>query len=688
MSASSPAVRRLQHDFNHLLRQGNPQLAVAPSSRCCLEWHFLIHSLPEDTVYSGGVYHGKLVFPEQYPHAPPGLIMFTPSGRLKVKSRLCLSMTDFHPESWNPAWSIESMLVGVISFMLDESEPTSIGALHESAETRLKLATQSRTFNVENEEFCELFPEWAQALRSTPTKPPASIACSCSEIDADIGSASPSTLEKTGELAEQSSSSETLVAPPMPRHLIPSVIGASSDGATAGVSASSVVEDLEDPSPECWICRDDTSEPLIHPCACRGSMSGVHASCVEVWLAHHRAVSNDKVPQCSVCNHPYSGTERRPGLVDYIKHLSQNLLQLFLRSLFQIGLLLAYLVSAKPGILPLPLRLVLFVPSFGFFSYQTLVLAVSLPLGTPSPNNTLRRFHTSDFRMLTMHMTDTMSRVVVAAVWYLRGVLQLPFFLPICFLVILLLCTVLVRISAQTTLRGMMFRIALVLVSPILVLINVALAIRQQPKRLVDPFDAYSHIVVALAVHLLCWFCPTSTPVLALWVAHSTGLIVGIFDVRVLRRMPWREGPAWWSFVQLSLLDTYFANVSNNFQTGLFWENSQRLIGGSSLIWLSLCSSLAFCVNWQLCVRQYRNWQHQHGSFTLHSMPENQQVISEGDAYSDPSENARVGVPPPTVDAPAETKQATVSPLASSLTPASHTFTVPQPQQSSVTSLV
>ena len=33
---------------------------------------------------------------------------------------------------------------------------------------------------------------------------------------------------------------------------------------------------------ECWICCDATStEPLIQPCACRGSMSGVHASCVE-----------------------------------------------------------------------------------------------------------------------------------------------------------------------------------------------------------------------------------------------------------------------------------------------------------------------------------------------------------------------------------------------------------------------
>jgi ubiquitin-protein ligase len=31
--------------------------------------------------------------------------------------RLCLSMSDYHPESWNPSWSIETLLVGLQSFM-------------------------------------------------------------------------------------------------------------------------------------------------------------------------------------------------------------------------------------------------------------------------------------------------------------------------------------------------------------------------------------------------------------------------------------------------------------------------------------------------------------------------------------------------------------------------------------------
>lgn len=48
---------------------------------------------PEGTPYHGGTYHGKLKFPEQYPHKPPSIMMITPSGRFVPETRLCLSCT-------------------------------------------------------------------------------------------------------------------------------------------------------------------------------------------------------------------------------------------------------------------------------------------------------------------------------------------------------------------------------------------------------------------------------------------------------------------------------------------------------------------------------------------------------------------------------------------------------------------
>jgi len=49
--------------------------------------------------YAGGQYHGKLIFPSDYPYKPPAIMMLTPNGRFNTNTRLCLSMSDFHPES-------------------------------------------------------------------------------------------------------------------------------------------------------------------------------------------------------------------------------------------------------------------------------------------------------------------------------------------------------------------------------------------------------------------------------------------------------------------------------------------------------------------------------------------------------------------------------------------------------------
>ena len=39
------------------------------------------------TVYSGGVYHGRLLFPPEYPLKPPGIMMITPNGRFECNTR-------------------------------------------------------------------------------------------------------------------------------------------------------------------------------------------------------------------------------------------------------------------------------------------------------------------------------------------------------------------------------------------------------------------------------------------------------------------------------------------------------------------------------------------------------------------------------------------------------------------------
>ena len=80
----------------------------------CITFVFMIMCV----VPPGGFYHGKIKFPAQYPYKPPSIYMITPSGRFKPNVRLCLSMSDFHPEEWSCLWSVASILSGLLSFMV------------------------------------------------------------------------------------------------------------------------------------------------------------------------------------------------------------------------------------------------------------------------------------------------------------------------------------------------------------------------------------------------------------------------------------------------------------------------------------------------------------------------------------------------------------------------------------------
>jgi ubiquitin-conjugating enzyme E2 J2 len=64
----------------------------------------------------------------------------TPNGRFQTNFRLCLSMSDYHPQSWNPAWSVSTILTGLLSFMIEGTATT--GSVVSSDDDKRELAKQ------------------------------------------------------------------------------------------------------------------------------------------------------------------------------------------------------------------------------------------------------------------------------------------------------------------------------------------------------------------------------------------------------------------------------------------------------------------------------------------------------------------------------------------------------------------
>lgn len=54
---------------------GALNIEVRPSDGNMLVMHFVLHSLPPDTPFGEGCYHGIMAFPPEYPHSPPAARM-------------------------------------------------------------------------------------------------------------------------------------------------------------------------------------------------------------------------------------------------------------------------------------------------------------------------------------------------------------------------------------------------------------------------------------------------------------------------------------------------------------------------------------------------------------------------------------------------------------------------------------
>ncbi|KAH8825917.1 UBC-like protein [Flagelloscypha sp. PMI_526] len=164
--ASKAAHKRLTKEYVTMQREPPPFVWAAPEEKNILNWHFLIRG-PPDSPYAGGEYHGVLMFPSEYPFKPPGIKMFTPSGRFQPDKKICFSMSDFHPASWNPAWSVATILTGLLSFMLSDEMTT--GSMNTSESHKRAFAVRSHPWNLEQSRFRDAFPEYAsQAMRNLP----------------------------------------------------------------------------------------------------------------------------------------------------------------------------------------------------------------------------------------------------------------------------------------------------------------------------------------------------------------------------------------------------------------------------------------------------------------------------------------------------------------------------------------
>jgi ubiquitin-protein ligase len=88
MGGDQMAVRRLMKEYKMLKAKPVPNILAVYEEKNVLIWHFLLYNL-DDPQYKSGVYHGKILFPREYPMKPPDLVFITPNARFECGKKIC-----------------------------------------------------------------------------------------------------------------------------------------------------------------------------------------------------------------------------------------------------------------------------------------------------------------------------------------------------------------------------------------------------------------------------------------------------------------------------------------------------------------------------------------------------------------------------------------------------------------------
>ncbi len=153
------AIKRVAKELKKFKEDPPPFVrAVHMDESTSKDFHFLIDG-PNNTSHEGGQFVLAMVIPDEYPFCPPKFKMLTPNGRFQQNDWICISgVSSHHSYDWSCSQNFGSVLVSIVSFMIDENPGLHAGMEQSSDDEKKRLASTSRAYNTRNK-YDDMFTE-------------------------------------------------------------------------------------------------------------------------------------------------------------------------------------------------------------------------------------------------------------------------------------------------------------------------------------------------------------------------------------------------------------------------------------------------------------------------------------------------------------------------------------------------
>lgn len=219
---NNAGVKRILQEAKELATDPSTDYNAAPLEDDIFEWHCTMRGSP-GTEYEGGLYHFRIQLPSEYPFRPPSIMMLTPNGRFELNTKICISFTNYHEESWQPAWGVRTAIIALQGFFpLKGEAAVGVGAMECSTAERRRLASLSRSWACPRCEKPnhELLPDLAPVEEKPSGEASANDTTSPSpDASEKRNEEGPSPVAQPIETQENSVSTNELQPPPAQHHL-------------------------------------------------------------------------------------------------------------------------------------------------------------------------------------------------------------------------------------------------------------------------------------------------------------------------------------------------------------------------------------------------------------------------------------------------------------------------------------
>mmetsp|Transcript_27999 Transcript_27999/g.56399 ORF Transcript_27999/g.56399 Transcript_27999/m.56399 type:complete len:169 (+) Transcript_27999:50-556(+) len=146
MSTNSRATLLLHQQLKELNKKPSDLFSAGLADDSNIfDWDICITG-PQDTLYEGGIFNCKMIFPPTYPERPPKMKFVTPIWHPNVypNGDVCISILHEPGEDatnpqesasmrWNPCHTVETVVISVISMLSDPTDesPANLDAAKE-----------------------------------------------------------------------------------------------------------------------------------------------------------------------------------------------------------------------------------------------------------------------------------------------------------------------------------------------------------------------------------------------------------------------------------------------------------------------------------------------------------------------------------------------------------------------------